>query len=836
MRRQGHYGGYRSATHQIPDEFGSLSFNTQVPDYFGIPVDDIRNVTEQLYTRGEQNRLASEELKLAAELDIQNVRPMDSQIIIDAMNKIDNDFSEFIDGKNFHSANRVLSKSYREYVSNPKRQAAIKERAKEIAYDELMNERIGPDGDLPSREYAAKAKQMSINEPISIDEQGNITGGFQPYVPAQFVSELDLVNEYLKKNGWKSDSFLTERWDTSTLGHSPYMQGQEWGRSGVSYEEVAIGITNLLNNHDGYQAWLRSKYEMDNFDPSTGDMKPINENRLALSMPIKKIDSNGKPRPVSEVLQEGREALDGMVLMMQHNTRLLEDKDLSYEDALRAIDKQAFVQNHIDGAINSVGLSISGVHTIDKQKLMKDALYFHRQSQLNDGRVELANLGQTPANYSIREANAAINRTTRDLNDNKVRLERFLINNNIDDASNISDPDLQREYDDLKYTIRDLETQINRMSYTRNNIIAAIPDTDFNSAFNKAFPNITRYITRQGVEELKTALRDTNNPEYARNIQRVVLNNMAHGYLGKDHDVEEILNTVRNDEGIPLAVPMGHFGVGLIKNRSAFKRGLDRFHNAIDKKAQINLANTHVAFTPYEGTRSHEILEYSRYLLENNLFNGVTLDGISTSDKRLADPIRTADNRHLSLLTSTNDGNLTYLLTLTHGDKVSYYEMTGPDLRGTTATVIGDDLLRSLNTNTLMSAPEINYRKDLYFSNNGRNLPTVQVSDGVARRSNETFGDLIESYNLEHYKSGQTTLPRDIIIPIEGHNDTRELELQILRTQSGYRVKYNDGVNPNLVSLPESIHGVDKIYRDLFQLYRDVAIKYDQERNKLNHE
>ena len=811
--------GYRQPYNTGPSSYGTLSHSDAIIEQPAFPVEDFATAAQTLYERGEQTRYGYEQLALATELEMQKVDPMDKPIIEDVMSRVVKPIEEYSEGGNFHNleAGHLLLKLYRDIQSDPLRQHAIERREKQIQYKATLEEL-----NIPSR-YKARAEQISSdrNTPFEIDENGNITGGFNPYIPPEEVKGEDIVKEYME--GWKAGEFKSERWITDTEGQDPWIRGIVEEFSGVTSEEVINGITNLLMNDTRFMDWVDAKYFMDNYDPDTGDIAAPNPKQLALSMPIDP-KSLGENPSFSDKLNMGLAVLDGRVKRLQDETREVTGETISEEEALKRIARQEYINNEIFGVISGMGNKYVSYGETVRHKVAKNDFYYHLAKQRDNesgGNIELHRLGETPVPQSFDSIIQSLAQKGGELNQAELILENFIKNNNIDDVDNIQDPNIKAEYDELVYHTDVLQSDYNRLVFAKQSIIDNISDEDFNRVFNSYFRQFRDTINELDIDpsRLETLLKNQNYEELIEILDTQILPRHS------------LTMAARSKSGLTSSQYRESKGLSTYENLVHF---IDRFYKQIDNEGVVaDLSESHLVMVPSEDTRSYEIREAQREALDNGTFSASTVDGNrSTTDEDFRKEIYGADHRTLDILSNIQNGNFTYLLTLRNGNDITQYQLLGSDIEGTTAQVLYEDLIRAAESNNRLTNTERHHRLNFAKAGFAASLNVLHtVGDESRVDYSTTLHDRLSQYHLDASKTSTTTKDKDIDILLPREDGNRIMRLRVIKTATGYRVQYDRG-GGNYRSISEEIRNRGAIYNNIADSYADIYTLY----NKLLHE
>jgi hypothetical protein len=339
-------------------QYGTLSHTDDIIDDHGIALEQLVDVAYKLYDRGEANKEKVFQLQLAGIADMQNVTSKNRHIVESSLKRVEESLEPFREGKNFHEAGNQVLSSYMEYITNPARNAAIVGKERMMADMKLITE--GKAYENMPQTYRDKALRFmqsdGVDVPITVNEDGSISGGYMGYTPAPYVSAQDVLKDILSDMGNFKDSHSST--GTSGIGgasagdlmNSPFLQTYTQKVTGLSEDRMAAVIYPTLMNHQGYKDWLETKYFLDNVDPNTGQFSPITERDVVGNFIMFKENKNGSKRTPEELEAEGMFLLEGAVDNLKRTLKYEEGTEITDEDALRIIHKQAFAEREIQQA------------------------------------------------------------------------------------------------------------------------------------------------------------------------------------------------------------------------------------------------------------------------------------------------------------------------------------------------------------------------------------------------------------------------------------------------------------------------------------------------------
>ena len=785
MRGYGGQRGYHPYMQQQPSGFGNLTYTETVPEFFGNPVEDYQRVSSELYQRGEQNRLAFEELQLAAELDMQKVQSHDRENILQSISRVQDSISTYVEGGNFHNANKALTRTYREYITDDLRNASIQsmERLQQniASIDEM---------ELP-KHYAdaAKAKAQShlYNAPVRRDpETGEIVGGFQGYTPAKYVNADALVKEFMSNSGWQNRGFITEGYDWSTLGQQDYVMGREYGEKGVGHDEVASAIAVMLSGNEEYQAWLRTKYELDNFDPtSPTGIAAINENQIAVSLPVTRYDDKGKPIPLQNQLTEGQLALDHMVQTIQEDHRVMNngESEISREQALEKIRFNQFKNDEMYNVIYGIGETLAGKFITDKQKSIKDHAYARRRELSLKSVVDAHYIGAGDVSININNLRSEIesfDESIRQIDNNLRGLKTNLDSQT--DPNKIQN--IQSQIETLNVERKRYESAKQTAQRTFTNLTDSVSDEDIRDMLerglkprgNRSFRDLLKYFSE---DELFDIVKNNQLDK----VKEVVEN------LHTDLDKQELIPTnlwiIRNNL---IARGINELDKGFRKSwiDSQFRtldEDISTMYDNIDRD-KLNYYQNYITLSP-EGNhmaRQQESLE--RRLRQGLPFE--TIDGRSSASDNFVEMIPEDSELTFSFVGDKSNGEMVGMVTYSNGkDKPFSVMIRTPQLEGAT---VGNwrDVAAAAMSEEYKRHPEM--ANNLWQLGTGglAGLESTYNSTGTSRTGVD-LRTASRALRVEGYNVGRNTTKDPIVLKRGG----KDIILAYEKTRDGIKVLVN---------------------------------------------
>lgn len=775
MRRRSH-----PYMQQPASNFGNLTYTETVPDFYGAPVEDYQRVSAELYHRGEQNRLAFEELSLVAELDMQNIRQefkdgADGQAILGSINKVHDQINTFVEGGNFHNANKALSKTYRQFLTDEDRQAALAARQKQVENMQAIQE-----SDLP-QQYKEKAMAIANSSAFN---KSIADGGYIGWNPAEYVDINDLIKKYM--GDWNSykDSMSQGMWQTSNqagqdiIGLNPYLQKITESTTGISEEKVIAGITGLVASDPKAMAWLESQYMMDNFDIANGQMRQITESDLVNHFAPPRKDSKGVEIDRRTQIERSMLAIEGAVA---ERREVYEQLDISKSDQeiLQEIHKEHYMKNQIMSYVGGQGIKFAHSQRSIDQGLMQDYIFKARQDAARKAHEDMfANVTHFAAQnldldpVGIREQIQAHDLTIRDLRQSLEGLDRD-----------------SRDYKEIEAQIKSIESAQNNGRVLLHNLYRSISD-----------PELSRSVA--------SVLDKENFTQEDRDRVTGLIKE------GKFDEVENFLEGSTRMGGISTSA-----GYYVRRDKTSEHGTYSQLLKRLDRSIDPSKTEWHknMLSIDTEGTLSARIVnEFENMIMYRPETSFTTIDGRSF-DKKFREEVEDAKSVKVSYLSSMGDGNLIAA--------VSWLDETGRDIK--TAMV---------NTNQIPGAGidlgwellEISQLPKYYGTQAGRN--NEATGKNIVMSYTPVFKNGINLGNFATYMDGlsvQTYSPNETIIPVDdpivfkrdipGTNQEIQIPIAMTKgTRGRIHLKYQDAEGNWVDSGLLPFDNVGSIYNFLF--------------------
>jgi hypothetical protein len=247
--------------------FGRLTYQNDIPDFFGAPVDDIKAANAELTNRYHQSQDMIDTIQntLDAMPAIQTVKSdgtiVDDKLIIkDLMGEVDSEIKQFADLQAYHLAGNTIRNLSNKIIRSPE----LKLVNQNYTLRQQTMEEIDADEDMP-KSYRDKAKVMSDDM-----YEGAASGQkYRGYVPAKYVKGQEVLLDVLKDlASFKDKGYVGDQtaiWEGMNDDTKQYLE-----KFGIEIEHFADGrvegiILNTLYSDEPYQDWLESKWRMDTY-------------------------------------------------------------------------------------------------------------------------------------------------------------------------------------------------------------------------------------------------------------------------------------------------------------------------------------------------------------------------------------------------------------------------------------------------------------------------------------------------------------------------------------------------------------------------------------------
>ncbi len=788
--------GYSHQPHQQQDvSFGNLSYTENIPEYIGLPMDDIVRASTDMYQRGTENRLMFDELLMSAEKDLQNIRSEhveDKNIIINNINKIGETLNKFIEGGNFHNAGIALSKTLREYVSDPSRVAAVTARQRQLEHAEKVKA-LG----LPSS-YERKALEISnnaaFNKPITVDENGEVTGGYTGFTPAAYVDHNTLIKTFFDnwgtyKDGYSAmpseDSPSLGMWDIDKAGLKPYLEKYDLSSKGLSEDKVVAALSNFLSNHDEYKDWMESKYVMDHYDPQTGDISTPDPISYAARLVSRKYNSDKTPRSNEELVTEGLTILEGRVAKIRDRYFDSVKEPLDYATALDMAHKEFYMEDERMGHIS--GLGGKYIHEVREfnHSIKQDDLYHGRAKAATDLLFNVHKYSGEPADIRLSSLTDKIEESESLIANYEISIEN--LNRQLGTAA--TDTDRERIQDEINY-LEELHNLAsankNLMSGVLDNILSTATEDQKYQAGQRAVRNFVgnaaipfaggKYLSRRERDELFGIVLEEGGLEKAYT-----------------HLVNRFKGTLKQD-----ALGASTKAISEEEAKELAKDFVDTYQRAYIKELGEEALNYHTnkfVIIPSGGNmaRMQSSLEEG---LKYRRDSFVSIDGrVSSTDKDIQKVMDESDDVKVTFLSDTHGSNLEVLVAYYKGGKLlKSYIAQSSMLDGISTDFANEIIAGSENPayahNPSYAAQLREMGQGLYVS-----LQTVNIAG-----ANMTMRDAIKSLNMEAWSHniGNNSNSEPIIFSHGG----KDLKLTFSKTHRGYTVQYEnaEGVKEHIRS------------------------------------
>ena len=699
--RRGHsqYGrGYPQV-----QQAGNLSYTETIPEYYGRPVEDYANVSQQLYQRNEQNRLAYEELALTAEMDLQNIRQefrdgADGEAILNSISNIEGAVSKYVEGGNFHSAGRAISNIYRGYITDERRQAAIGARQAQAAHMEAINSM-----DLPQPyKEAAMAISNSPGFNRSIDE-----GGFRGWTPSEYVDINEMINKYMGNWSSYADSMEEGMWSDATggsvqmAGNYPYLEKIVQRTSGISDEKVIAGITGLIASDPKAMAWLDSQYMMDNFDHQAGQLRQVSENELINTLPVPRRDDKGREIDRATQLENARNALQGIV---NERMQAYEDMeiDVSEEQILQEIHKEQYMKNQMMKYVAGQGTKFAHTQIKIDHQIMQDYIFKGRMDAQSKGDAFVRNLGAMPEMIDPKELESNMLSITDEIQ----KYQRDLTDSSISEANRESIKEnikrLESRRSDINYLMQDLYNSVD------DDTLKSIIDIKSNQLVNLDNNKIFNFIRSGDLDKLQQYIHDE--------------------YTGIN--VNPSLRAKYAEEA---------------KHR--YNSLISRVNKGIDK-SRLSWHEEMISITPYNNRSADLLNRFAADLKENPSLAFVTYTGTSSTEKDYQKKIKGADGIHVHYTGNIRNGDLLFHVTWKKGDELLHSDLINSNQITGVNAGLGRDLIELSYSDKFKNHPEDAANIRTVGENTVVGFQPI-YTDSNLNSSIGNFADVLRNYNLE---------------------------------------------------------------------------------------
>lgn len=233
----------------------NLTYNKQQAAFIGEPVSDIKATTAAINKRYHEN-LDKSDIMATAISNIPVARE-DQNIVADEMNKFQTDLSTIIKSGRYEDAAPVIRQSAREFNTNKKVKAAIRNKQDIDSWTNNLQERL-TSGDITEDQYTYallqdQSKYKGVGE---ADDLGFYNTRFRGFNPAKFVDIPALSEEFISNYKPDGTSFIS-RLDHNNDGIIDEYVTQKGTH--VSADEVGEALTRHISNNANATKYLQEK-------------------------------------------------------------------------------------------------------------------------------------------------------------------------------------------------------------------------------------------------------------------------------------------------------------------------------------------------------------------------------------------------------------------------------------------------------------------------------------------------------------------------------------------------------------------------------------------------
>lgn len=391
--------------HTPSPNFGQLTMTQEIPDYYGMPIEDMQRTSAILFDRHEQVRQGYDELAFAAEEEMHKVRDFDQHHILDLMKGIKSEIETATERGDFHHLSSQLSKTFRNYVTNDLRRHAIGARQElEAALESIQG--LGLPG---SYERKARMAQQGrgFNQPIEIDEEtGEIVGGITPVPVSEYVDIQNMLEDLMKNWSSYMNTEEIQDWQTmggeavspSNVGNFPFLEEMREKVSQIAPDEFYNAAMGMIMANDKAMDWIETKYMLDNLDPETGDIRDLTTDDLLYYFPVSPKDKDGNPLSRDMRIRQSQDAIRGAIQERRASYEA-RDMEVSDEDILRELHKEHYINNEMTGYMSGLGNKYVTSQTLIHRKFVKDYIYEGRLAKQSEFDAHIRQLGASEYDF-----------------------------------------------------------------------------------------------------------------------------------------------------------------------------------------------------------------------------------------------------------------------------------------------------------------------------------------------------------------------------------------------------------------------------------------------------
>jgi len=167
-------------------EYGSLSYTDGLPDYYGLPLEQINKTYEVLNQKYEINLQKWSQLR--SNIANSAILSTEQASIDKALNKANMDMKNIVDTGNFHLADLTVNDAINNFTMDKDMKAAFSKKASKESYFAMLDDGVKNKRFLAGDAEAEKKRWESLNQNYTHhDDKGELVNAVQQEVPHDFV-------------------------------------------------------------------------------------------------------------------------------------------------------------------------------------------------------------------------------------------------------------------------------------------------------------------------------------------------------------------------------------------------------------------------------------------------------------------------------------------------------------------------------------------------------------------------------------------------------------------------------------------------------------------------
>lgn len=238
--------------------FSDLAYNTKIPTYAGLPIEEIQAVSKQMYDNYNANLANKDSLDIL--INQIPLLPNDDKYKKEQVSKIKNLFNEIQQNGNWEDAQYLVQQSVKDMTLDPALNAAKNSYQNYINYKTKLDTQVS-DGTI-TKEAANKELSKAIN---NYDKQGGVyyddklglyTGEFSGYIPPKYEDIGKILKTEFKD--WKETDILGLVTGNKITNFEKTPGGYliNGTSSLITDEEVQNAMRNYISNQSKYKESL----------------------------------------------------------------------------------------------------------------------------------------------------------------------------------------------------------------------------------------------------------------------------------------------------------------------------------------------------------------------------------------------------------------------------------------------------------------------------------------------------------------------------------------------------------------------------------------------------